>query len=254
MKHSILLRVLWVMTTMTSLIWSQDALSIDQRLDIESDGSAVLLMNINIEAGDSLNSLALAVGYSDVNIEKIMLDGQPSQVEADIIMDRDMPAYHIRFLHPLVGSHIITIHATIPDFLDWEKAGPEEFKTYEWEAFYTQTQPKRIDEMKMTIALPEGWNFHRIISSAPDFKKKEPKPPYRFKKEDGRFTVSISRAPLKYMEKIGVKFAYKNVEKPSVLIWIGILVSGLYLFFFRELVARDDSTTVNDFTNDKESK
>ncbi len=84
------------MTTMTSLIWSQDALSIDQRLDIESDGSAVLLMNINIEAGDSLNSLALAVGYSDVNIEKIMLYGQPSHVEADIIMDLDMPAYQIR--------------------------------------------------------------------------------------------------------------------------------------------------------------
>lgn len=239
---------------MMSFTMAQDIRSIDQMISIETDGSALIQMDISINAVDSLRSILIPAGFDALELQSIIMDEEDTGLVASLVMERTSPTHEILFTTPIVGTHTIKLESTIAEFLDWDAAGPEEFKTYNWEVVYTNTMPQIVDRCELTILLPLGWNFHHITSSDPKFKKKDPKPPYVFTLMDDRASVSIARSPMQYMESVAIEFGFKKEEKPNILIWVGILLSALYLFYFRHLVLRRDAEKSIDTKNDKESK
>ncbi len=254
MRNSKLSRWVLVLSLWVSYLTGQEIRSIDQVIAIDIDGSASLSMDINFNALDSVSSLLIPAGWTNLELESFELNGIASGADVNIVLDRTSPTYEIKFSKPMIGTHKLNLAARIANFLDWDAAGPEEFKTYNWEVSYMNTLPQIIDQCELTILLPLGWNYHNITDSEPKFKKEQPKPPYIFNLANNRASVSISRSPMKYMESVGIDFAFKNEQKPGVLIWVGLLLCIIYLYYFRHLLLGRDAEPSIDTNNHKESK
>ena len=242
---NILTNIIYFML-MISYVNAQQFHSIYQTISIEESGSAIVQMEISFTATDSINSIRIPAEYEELNVTSAFLDDTTILDSVSIVFDRTTPVYNIIFNKPLTGLHFILLKANLEDFLEWEKAGPKEFRTYNWEVTYINTLPVTIEKFNLTVILPLNWNFHRITGSEPKFEKKQPKPPYIFAMKDDRASVSISKYTLEYMESVGLEFAFKNVQKPTILIIVGVVLSILYLYFFRKLVVRRDSGKSND--------
>jgi hypothetical protein len=249
-----MIKTLFGLTIFTSLLLAQQIDVLEQTVSISEDGSAQLTYQVILSVSDSLSAVQIPAGYENMEITSVSLDDIDITNQTAIIIDRSSPVFVMNFYKKISGEHTISINTQINDFLNWNEAGPEEFKTYNWEVNYTNTLPAHIGRCDMTVILPYGWNFHRITGSDPKFKKKQPKPPYTFAKVGDRASVSISRTPMEYMENVGIEFAFKNEQKPNVLIWVGILLSILYLYYFKHLILRKDAEPLIDTNNDKESK
>ncbi len=243
-----------LLLTLVSALSAQTINSLDQTLTIQKDGSAKVRFDIQFSTMDSIATLQIPAGYTDTEVEAVKLNGNHVGIKVEKIIDRSSPVFQIQFDPAIMGDHVVVLDGIISSFLDWEEAGPEEFKTYNWESYYTNTLPGPIESCGLTVILPEGWNYHRITGSDPKFKKKEPKPPYTFKMIDGKATASITRAPMEYMESVGIEYAFKKSEKPSILIYIGLLVGLLYMYFFRHLILNKDIKKSNDSDESKKEK
>ena len=254
MKYINMIKILFGLTIFSSLLLAQQIDVLEQTVSISEDGSAQLTYQMSFSLSDSLSTIQIPAGYENMEITSVSLDDIDITDQTAIIIDRSSPVFEINFPDPISGDHTINVITRMLDFLNWSEAGPEEFKTYNWEVNYTNTLPAYIGRCDLTVILPDGWNFHRITGSDPKFKKKEPKPPYVFSMVEDRASVSISRTPMNYMEGVGIEFAFKNEQKPNVLIWVGLLLSFLYLYYFRHLISRRDVESTIDTNNDKESK
>ncbi|NQT64212.1 MAG: hypothetical protein HQ556_14730 [Candidatus Marinimicrobia bacterium] len=254
MKYLTIIKTLFVLSIFSSLLLAQQIDVLEQTVSISQDGSAQLTYQVNLSVSDSLSAVQIPAGYENMEITSVSMDDIDITSQTAIIIDRSSPVFVVNFSKPISGEHTINIITQINEFLDWSEAGPEEFKTYNWEVNYTNTLPISIGRCDLTVILPENWNFHRITGSDPEFKKKQPKPPYIFAKVRDRASVSISRTPMEYMESVGIEFAFKNEQKPNVLVWVGLLLSFLYLYYFRHLISRRDAKSIIDTNNDKESK
>ena len=254
MKYLNIMKTLFGLSIFSSLLLAQQIDVLEQTVSISEDGSAQLTYQVNLSVSDSLSAVQIPAGYKNMEITSVSLDDIDFTNQTAIIFDRSSPVFVMNFARQISGEHTINIITQINEFLDWSAAGPEEFKTYNWEVNYTNTLPVSIGRCDLTVILPEDWNFHRITGSDPEFKKKQPKPPYIFGKVGDRASVSITRTPMEYMDSVGIDFAFKNEQKPNVLIWVGILLSMLYLYYFRHLVHRRDAEPSIDTNNDKESK
>ena len=250
------LKRIWilVLTAMvSSTLWAQPIHDLELEVSILEDGSAELTFMMTLTLSDSLSSFQIPAGYEEQEIVSATLDGDRITGATSISLDRSLPVFDLHFATSIIGDHKIEIKSKIPTFLDWEAAGPEEFKTFNWEVYFTNTLPQTMGNCDLRIVLPQGWNFHRITGSDPKFKKKQPKPPYVFKLVDGQATVSIKRSPMKYMERTGIEFAFKNEQKPTILILVGGLLGLLYLYLFRHLLQkRDEEKTIDSNENQKE--
>lgn len=235
-------------------VTAQPIQSLHQTVDIADNGSAVITFQISFVSEDSTTNLKIPMEYEDVEILSIKLDDNDVTSLGRITLDRTSPVLEMNLRSAMVGVHELSVEAELPQLLDWDQAGPEEFKTYNWEVFYTNTVPSTITDCSMTVILPEGWNYHRITGSEPKFKKKEPKPPYMFAQKGDRASVTIRRSPTEYMDSIGIEFAFKKEQKPKLLIWIGLLLSAAYLYYFRHLITVKNVEQTIDTINDKESK
>ena len=254
MKYINIIKTLFGLSIFSNILLAQQIDVLEQTVSISEDGSAQVTYQVNLSASDSLTTVQIPAGYENMEITSVSLNDIDITNQTAIIIDRSSPVFVMNFAKPISGEHSINIITQINEFLDWSAAGPEEFKTYNWEVNYTNTLPASIGRCDLTVILPEDWNFHRITGSDPEFKKKQPKPPYIFAKVGDRASVSISRTPTAYMESVGIEFAFKNEQKPSVLMWVGLLLSILYLYYFRHLVLRRDVEPTIETNNDKESQ
>lgn len=229
---------MWVIMILLSLsLYSQEYLKMDQVVTIEKSGDARIRAQFTLAVKDTLDDLKLACAFDNINSISVVLQPGDLALPVSHLFENGTPALHVtQEISP--GEYTLHLDVYVDNFLDWDAAGPGEFGTYEWEMMYENNQPVSIDSSRLTVVLPEGWNFHRVLDSAPEFKRKDPKPPYVFLKADNLSAVTIVKAPLDYRDELGLKFAFKHERKGSILIVIGVLVALLYLYFFRDLILK----------------
>lgn len=211
---------------------------IDSKVYINKDGSALVNFDMNLQTIES-EILQLPIFSDNMIINHIRLDSVEIDLATEIINNGafcylEMP---INFAQ---GKHCLQLQYTISNYINWEEAGPGEFKKYEFESYIENSFPTIIDTFNMSIILPKGWNYHKITGSEPVFKKKDPKPPFALSKLKELSCASISRTPMNYREKIGLEFSFKLEKKSNSIIWVSIILIGLYLFLFRNLIENKD--------------
>lgn len=227
--------VLLVLMMFASNLYAQQFSKMEQVIQIEESGAATINAQVSISSQDTLPSLRLGCAFEEVTSisAKLMSGDLPLSVSHQ--QENGVPYIQVNDSFP-PGDHTLHVNVYVEGFLDWDAAGPEEFGTYEWTMMYENTQPVSIDSSSLKIILPQGWNFHRVLDSAPAFKRKDPKPPYIFSRVGDLASITIHQAPLNYRDKLGFTFAFKQESKGSILIVVGVVIALLYLFFFRDLI------------------
>ena len=220
-----------------SNLYAQQFSRMEQVVKIDESGAATVDVQVQLSTADSLSTFQLGCAFSEVASIRAMLQPGDTSIPIAHLLENEVPYIQGSVQIP-PGDYTLLIEAYVDEFLDWEDAGPEEFETYEWDLMYENTQPRSIDHSSLTIILPKGWNFHRVLDSAPPFKKKDPKPPYTFSRDGDLASVTISRAPLNYRDQLGLTFAFKQERKGSTIVAVGVVIALLYLFFFRDLILK----------------
>jgi len=216
-----------------------------QTVEIQENGDARITSEISLTTTDSLPGLELACSFSQVSQLEALLLPEGSKVPVSHLQSNDIPYLRLDATLP-PGEHKLMIKALVEGFLDWNAAGPAEFGTYEWEMVYENNQPITFAQGTLIIVLPAGWNFHRVLDSYPEFKKKDPKPPYTFSKANGQARVTIRRGEMAYRDRLGLSFTFKDEAKSRLLPVIGILVAVMYLYSFRDLILKHGAKDSDD--------
>ena len=213
-----------------------------KKIFLNQDGSASVNVNVEFSTNEDTGILQLPLIFGDVKINNATFESGVSNLEVNVVNNSVFNYMELPY-NLNTGDHYLKIDYTIINYLDWEEAGPGEFRRYEFATSVENTFPTTIDTFVICTVLPEGWNYHKIIGSAPGFGKKDPKPPYTLDQIDGRFCATISRTPMEYRDKVALEFIFKSTKKSYTIVFVGLIFIGLYLFFFRNLIDNSQKTS-----------
>jgi hypothetical protein len=142
-------------------------------------------------------------------------------------------------------SHRFTFTFDVPEaFAKAEEAAtgekltmPRDSRTLKFS--FVNTQATLVKAFGMLVVLPADMRFHAIREQLPKLKKSEVEPRVRLAGADGRQTALLQSASLKQGDSASMQLeAIPNRRSPFWLV-AGIALSSLYLFKFRDLVAKD---------------
>ena len=107
---------------------------------------------------------------------------------------------------------------------------------------FVNTQATLVKAFGMLVVLPADMRFHAIREQLPKLKKTEVEPRVRLGGADGRQTALLQIANLKQGDSASMQLeAIPNRRSPLWLV-AGIVLAALYLFKFRDLVAKGAGT------------
>ncbi len=108
---------------------------------------------------------------------------------------------------------------------------------------FVNSQVTLIKDFNVLVTLPEGYRFQAIREQLPKQSRSEVEPRVRLGGEHGRQNALLRLANLRQGDDTSMQL--EAVPNRRSLLWlvVGVVLSGFYLFCFRDLVARKDSGT-----------
>ncbi len=229
--------LLIVMIFWISIANAQQIQNIDESINIEEDGSAYIRLKLDLQIMNDSTHIQIPAVFGNPFTINGLLDADQSVIEvfqkntenySYLVIDKQLP----------IGHHFVIIEYILPDFLDWSAIGPGEFSTYKFSIDLDNPFLVQIDTFNLTVSLPHGWNYHKIIASNPVFENKDPQPPHQlFTNSDGLASISISRTNMRFKDSIGLTFLFKSSSKSILIIVIAVILAGLYMIIFRDLIS-----------------
>lgn len=128
---------------------------------------------------------------------------------------------------------------TVAGLLDWGKAKPKNFGNISMGRRIVNTTRTPIKYYEMKILLPGGYALSSVRDSVPELEDNETVPPYEAAGEPGFSGVKIHAENMNTGESCSILFLFKADGRSWWLFGLLCGVAGLYLFFFRDLVARE---------------
>lgn len=237
-KQHIILHLLLLIIVGFSNVHAQQIKFIDEDIKINDDGSA----NITLQLDVGIDNTSSLIRIPALQGNPIAIKSQLNNNLADLVISQkndDNYSYLAIDSQLPIGDHSIIIEYVLPEFMDWEDAGPGEFVTYQFGVQLDNPFPTQIDTFNLMVSLPKGWNYHKIIDSNPIFRDKDPQPPYKlFITDDGRASANISRTDMKFKDSIGLMFLFKSTSKSKYIIIVAIIFAVLYMILFRDLITK----------------
>ena len=228
-------------TILPSLLSALEIHKVDRNVMLGTDHYAQISLNINFTTNSSDDLLNLPMTYSDIELISATLNGK--NVRSDIEIKTGVINSLQLQLNEKEGKQELLLVYMANNAINWEEAGPGEFASYEYSTEIENPFITTIDTFKLAVILPDGWSYHKILSSYPEFKKKDPQPPYKLNyTEEGKSCLCVTRTPMEYRDKVGFEFVFKEKSKTKLLIFIGILLAIAYMYFFRELITKHKQT------------
>lgn len=219
-----------------SIADAQQIRHIDESIKIEEDGSAYIRLKLDLQIMNDSTQIQIPAVSGNPSVIKGLLDADQSGIE---VLQKNTDNYsYLEIVDRLpIGRHIVIIDYVLPEFMDWSAAGPGEFSTYKFGVELDNPFQVQIDTFNLAVSLPQGWNYHKIIASNPVFEDKDPQPPYQlFSNSDGLASLSISRTNMRFKDSIGLTFLFKSSSKSVVIIVVAVILAGLYMIIFRDLI------------------
>ncbi len=130
----------------------------------------------------------------------------------------------------------LTVRFTLPRLYDWS-APPEAFGNRRVAHQLVHTQPLEIDRYRLRMILPAGFRVNEVLRTTPPFNpKKASELPFELGEEHGRATVALVVDGLVLGDRVGLELEVKSARRSATLWIAGLLVSVLYLLFFRDVL------------------
>ncbi len=226
----------------------------DTRLTLEADGTGRALTTL-VVAGAPAESLDVPLGTG--TLSNLRLAGGP----AGLLVEPPKPgARTFRVTLPgAAAAAAETAKATSTFSVSFDVRGafakvenpaagdrmtiPRESRTLAWSFVNTQAAP--IGELRMLVALPDGYRVHAIREQLPKQGRAEAEPRVRLGKEEGRQNALLHLDGLAQGDDASMKLEVLPSRRSPLWLVAGALLSLLYLVGFRDLVARPADSQQN---------
>ncbi len=202
----------------------------EEEVSLDRSGDAIVTTRIQL-TGEAPASLLLPFSYEVAED----LSVRPRQrVTVAAVEIAGTKALELRC--PQGSLRSLTVRYTLPRRYDWS-APPEAFGNRRVGHELVQTQHLKIDRYQLRMILPQGFRVNEVLRTTPPFNpKKASELPFELGEKDGRATVELAVSGLALGDRVGLELEAKSARR-SASVWIaGLLVSLLYLIFFRDVL------------------
>ncbi len=204
----------------------------EEEVSLERSGDAIVTTRIEL-AGETPARLRLPFSYEVAED----LSVQPRKgVEVAAVEVAGTRALELRFHSPRGSLRPLTVRYTLPRLYDWS-APPEAFGNRRVGHQLVQTQHLEIDRYRLRVILPAGFRVNEVLETTPPFNpKKASELPFELGEEHGRASVALVADGLVLGDRVGLELEAKSSRRSAALLIAGLLVSALYLIFFRDVL------------------
>jgi hypothetical protein len=218
-----------------------DTLSlVEQRIALAPDGDAALTVTL-VLAGDGPGTALLPFGFA--RADSFRVAGRDAAFPLDT-------AGVVAPLRPVAGRRLlaltldpaaaagdtVVVRCRLPRFMDWEGARGE-FGAYDVEDTFVNDSDLDIGLCRLILDTPPGYRVRRITGTEPAFKPaSSPTPPYAVGREGDRGRATMTAKRLRPGGRVHLGIQAERTRRGPVPLAAGILVTLLYLWFFRDIL------------------
>ena len=229
------LRLLPLFLLATCLSAATKIRSYQMGLDIKPDGTATATATLTLDTCVP-GTLVVPVGFASVTGLKVdnapagvRLDPAPKAVRLQL-PEGVAPACTVTFSFPVAKAY-----KDAPKGNTGEKPLAAANRVLAFAL--VNTQETAIDAFRLDVRLPEGMMVQTIREQLPKLGKTEAGPRVRLNKVDGRQGGFLQLSPMAQGDSTALTLELTPTRKSPLWLLVGLLLGGLYLFFFRDLVA-----------------
>jgi len=119
---------------------------------------------------------------------------------------------------------------------DTAEALTKDFGNIEMKYAFVNGTGEKIGSFEVSISLPPQMIVNTVNDYLPKLKKDDASDPFVLSKKDGRRTISLKFANMKFGDRSQLRFAMKNEKRPSYVWIIFMIITIWYLIMFRDVI------------------
>lgn len=212
------------------------------RLDAAADGSATGTAEVQL-TGCVPGRLNLPMGFT--TIEGLRLDQAPKGLRLEQGPTNGQVLLHLDLPAGVSAETAVGFSFRVPKaFVRIEPAPGEKSAFPDGSRLFRHalvaTQEGVLGSYRFELLFPPGSRAQAIREQLPKLGKTEAGPRVRLGKSDGRQNAVLQMSSLKQGDDTSMALELVPEQKSLGWLAVGLLLSGLYLFYFRDLVAKAD--------------
>lgn len=205
-----------------------------------SDGRGAATAQLAI-SGAGPGSLALPVGFPGVTA--VTVSGAPAGVTATARPVNGQSEVTLSLPDGVPGSFSVTLTMEVPEALQKTEPAPGERRTLPegtlvFRHALVNAERAAIGRYRLEVVFPDGYRAHAVREALPKLKKSEAGPRARLADIDGRAAAWLEVTKLAQGDAASLQVELVPAGRSPVWLIAGLLLSVLYLVYFRDLVAR----------------
>lgn len=204
--------------------------SLKERILINSNGDAEIFVNISIDSA-KVFTVKLPWNFS----QKVKKITTAPGFSANMISRQGNKYLLVKSIDSTLFSHIYA-KVEVEKFYDFENEKIKDYGNYSISYRFMNTTLDKIKFYQVEIVLPEGFNITSVDESFPELTESNPDVPYFISREKNLNKVVLHSSKLKMGTNAFINFRLKEEHKTYTLLIMLLLVAGLYLVFFRDVI------------------
>ena len=203
--------------------------SYDQKVLVAKDGAGEVTAVVEMKG---LSEGTVAIPLLSGGIKDFRIEGLPPHCKATPVLKGDAPPH---VLLAIAGAGPGTAKVTMSFGIQAAKKDPKSRK-YELSHQFVNAGSAVIEKYRYTVCLPPGDAFHSVVSVEPKAKSGGGADVH-FDKAKSLHAGILEYKSMKIGDRVGMRVLAEPEGKSPLWIVLGAIISGLYLFSFRDIVA-----------------
>lgn len=236
---NIIKKIIIVLAVVIIPINSCYAISVDtlkERIVINSKGDAEIFVNTTIDSA-KVFIVKLPWNFS----QKVKKITTVQGFYANLISKQGNKYLLVKSIDSTLFSHIYA-KVEVEKFFDFDNAKMKDFGNFTIDYRFMNTTLDKIIYYQAEIILPEGFNVTSVDESFPEQTESNPDIPCKINREENLNKVVLHSSNLKMGTNAFVQFRFKEENKSYTLLIVLLLIAGLYLVFFKDIIKTKDNS------------
>lgn len=209
-------------------------------LSASAEGRGVATARLTIE-GAIPGTMSVPFGFPGVTT--VRLDGAPSGVAAEAHPVNGQSTVTLALPDGVPPSFGLTLTAEVPEPFQRTEPAPGERRTLPegtlvFRHALVNADRASIGRYRLEVIFPDGYRAHAVREALPKLKKNEAGPRARLADIGDRSGAWLEAAALNQGDSASLQIELVPAGRSPIWLVAGLLLSGLYLVSFRDLVSR----------------
>ena len=235
-----LLRLLTLLLLSSALVASTDIQSYAIRIQAADDGGGRAIATVTL-TGCTPGLLALPLGFASP--EGLTLEEAPAGVKLALGPRNGMTSLHLQFPEGMPAQATLRFSFAVEQVFQVLQPAPGEKSTLPkgsrlFRHAFVNTQETPIGTYRMEFLFPAGFMAQAIREQLPKLKKSEVGPRVLLSQVEGRQAATLQFTDLHQGDDTSMVLELVPARRSLGWLVAGLLLAGLYLVRFRDLVAK----------------